>query len=217
MFSKIWASCVLVSVLCLEVTAHAIVSPALGVQGTPVKADVQQPNNASPCGPNIKDIASAIDSATVVSADAHGSFHFTATSFNGGDDGSRQFTATVDESGTGKNFVPMTITENGDTKSAAAGSQPIVALLPKGTKCTGGKAGTGNICLVQLISKAGFGNCVAVSQSSADAGTPTATVNGGKSATTPAASHCHASAKMLLQLKVQMALLLMLVVLWHAH
>lgn len=82
MFSKIWTSCVLVSVLCLEVTAHAIVSPALGVQGTPKRADVQRPNNASPCGLNVKDIASAIDSATVVSADATGSVHLTALNFN---------------------------------------------------------------------------------------------------------------------------------------
>lgn len=83
MLSKIWASCVLVSALCLEVTAHAIVSPALGVKGTPARSDAQQPSKASPCGPDVNDIASAIDSATAVPADATGSFSVNATSFNG--------------------------------------------------------------------------------------------------------------------------------------
>lgn len=212
MFSKIWASCVLVSVLCLEVTAHAIVTPALGVDHAPaVRGDVQRPNNASPCGGKVTNIPAALDSATAVPADEKGSFTVTGQNFNNGVDGSLHFKAQVDATGTGKTFVPMTISKNGLVSPQGAGSTSLVASLPAGTKCTGGA--TKNTCLVKFVSDGGFGSCVAVSQSSGDAGTPpatanggnsaasgkgkggkksnsAATANGGKSATTPAASNC---------------------------
>lgn len=83
MFSKMWASGVLVSALCLQVTAHAIVTPALTVKGLPTRADVQQPNAANPCGADVTNISSVIDAATTVPAGASGSFRVNATSFNG--------------------------------------------------------------------------------------------------------------------------------------
>jgi hypothetical protein len=81
MFAKISASCLLLLALCLQVTAHAGVSPPLGVQGNLTRGEVQRPKGAKPCG-NV-DVASKIDSSTPVLADASGSFKVSATSFNG--------------------------------------------------------------------------------------------------------------------------------------
>jgi len=187
MFPKIWTSSVLVLALCLQVAAHAVVSPPLGVKGTPKRADAQQPSQGSPCGPDVKNITSAIDSSTTVLADATGSFQVNATSFNGGVDGSLMFTAQIDASGTGTKFVSMKITTNGNNSPPGAGSQMLVASLPAGTKCTGGATGT--LCLAQFISGGKFGNCVAVSQGIVDAGTPNSTDHG-SSATVKAAGHC---------------------------
>lgn len=166
MFSKIWTSAALVLALALQVTAHAAVSPALGVSGTPVRNDVKRPSANSPCGAGVN-IANTIDTSTAVAANAAGSFDAVAISFNGGGDGSRKVTAKVDATGKGTKFVAMDVTTNGDAAPKSAGSQPIVASLPAGTKCTGGK--TGNKCLVQFVTSAGFGNCAVVSQGAAAA------------------------------------------------
>jgi len=100
MFAKIWTSSLLVLALSLQVTAHAGVSPALGVQGNFIRADVQRPTGAKPCGK--VDITSKISSSTPVPADASGSFIVNATCFNGGHDGSLKFTAKADPTGTGE-------------------------------------------------------------------------------------------------------------------
>jgi len=161
MFAKIWVSSVLVLALCLQVTAHAGVAPALGVQGNLTRGDVQRPTAAKPCG-NVN-IASNIGSSTPIIADASGSFSVDATCFNGGHDGSLKFTAKVDPTGTGgnSNFVDMVITTNGNDAPPKAETLPITAQLPSGINCQGNK------CLVQFISGAGFGNCVVVEQSGA--------------------------------------------------
>jgi len=196
MFSKILASSVLVLALCHQVTSHAIVTPSLGVVGTAVRADVQRPSSARPCGAAVTDISTAIDSAMTVVVNANGSFSVNGTSFNGGTDGSLQFKAQVDSSGNGTNFVSMPINVNGNNSPPGAESTVIVASIPPGTKCTGGK--TGNLCLAQFISGAGFGNCVAVSQGTADAGTPvakgnsTAVVDAEKPADHKNSGGCHA-------------------------
>jgi len=184
MFSKIWASGVLISALCLQVAAHAIVTPALGVKGIPSRADVQRPNAANPCGAGVTNISSAINTATTVPAGASGSFQLNATSFNGGTDGSLEFKGQVDPTGTGKHFVPMTITTNGNNSPPGAESQTIVATLPPGTKCTGGMSG--NLCLAQFVSGAKFGNCAVVSQTTADAGAPTTAAGNPKAVANPA-------------------------------
>lgn len=168
MFAKISASSLLVLALCLQVTAHAGVSPALGVQGSLTRGEVQRPTAAKPCG-NV-DIASKISSSTPVLADASGSFKVDATSFNAGRDGSLEFKAKVDPTGTGEasDFVDMDITTNGDEAPPKAETVPITAQLPSGTKCQNNK------CLVQFISGSGFGNCVVVEQSdAASTGGPT--------------------------------------------
>jgi len=133
MFSKIWTSAALVLALTLQVTAHAAVSPALGVSGTPVRNDVKRPSANSPCGAGVN-IANTIDTSTAVAASAAGSFNADAISFNGGGDGSRKVTAKVDATGKGTKFVAMSVTTNGDPAPKSAGSQPIVAALPAGTK-----------------------------------------------------------------------------------
>jgi len=161
MFSKVWTSAALLLALSLQANAHAIVSPALGVSGTPVRNDVKRPSAASPCGAGVN-VASALDSSTAVTASAAGVVDATGTNFNAGEDGSRQFTAKVDASGTGTKFVAMTVTTNGDKAPTNVGSQPLVASLPAGTKCTGGASK--DKCLVQFVSASGFGNCVAVTQ-----------------------------------------------------
>ncbi|PPQ84906.1 hypothetical protein CVT25_004574 [Psilocybe cyanescens] len=161
MFSKVWTSAALVLALALQVSAHAAISPALGVKGTPVRNNVKRPNNANPCGSGVN-IASTLDSSTAVTANAAGTINAVAINFNGGADGSRKVTAKVDATGTGKNFVTMTVNTNGDAAPTNVGQQNIVATLPAGTKCTGGAAK--NKCLVQFVTTAGFGNCVAVTQ-----------------------------------------------------
>ncbi|KAF8155571.1 hypothetical protein B0H34DRAFT_675744 [Crassisporium funariophilum] len=166
MFSKIWSTSALVLALCLQAHAHAAVSPVLGVSGTPVRGNVERPSTANPCGSGVN-IASELDSSTAVAASAAGVVNAVAINFNGGADGSRKVTAKVDATGKGTNFVAMTVTTNGDAAPASVGSQPIVASLPAGTKCTGGA--NGNLCLVQFTTSAGFGNCVAVSQGAAAA------------------------------------------------
>jgi hypothetical protein len=168
----------------------------MGVPARPaVRSDVTKPNKENPCGATVgTNIADALNSVTPVTVNGDGSFTLNATSFNGQDDGSRFFTAKIDPTGTGKSFTDVPITTNGNPAPETAGSQSLKASLPAGTKCTGGK--NGKQCLLQLVTKAGFGNCVALTTAATTAaggaGTPTNIIDGGKSATTPAASHCSA-------------------------
>jgi len=195
MFAKIWASSLLVLALCLQVTAHATVSPLLGVPGAATRSDVRNPTVANPCGAGVN-IVSGFSSSTAATADASGSVQLNATCYNGGTDGSLLFKAQVDPTGTGEHFVPMDITTNGPNSPPRAESVPITIRLPSGISCTGG---SGNQCLAQFISGAGFGNCVVISQSAA-AGTgnppstavagdlvPSTTTTGGNPATSTAA------------------------------
>ncbi|KAJ6580051.1 hypothetical protein DFH09DRAFT_806433, partial [Mycena vulgaris] len=149
------------------------VTPALGVTGAFVKSDVQRVVAGADCGAT--DVASTIDSSTAVPADpTTGSFSVVGTSFDPGADGSTSVTAVVDPTGTGKAFPgTVDVTTNGNAipnnqvQTASASTQPIVAALPAGTKCTGGAAG--NLCLVAFKTTAGFQNCVVVSQGAATA------------------------------------------------
>ncbi|KAK0384136.1 hypothetical protein NLU13_8225 [Sarocladium strictum] len=143
-----------------QVSAHAAIDPALGVQGNAVRNDVQRPSNNSPCG-NVN-IASAIDTSKAVTADASGAFTVDIQNFNGGRDGSRQVTMKVNADGKGANFVNAQVTVNGDAAPSGVGTQKITASLPAGTKCTGGASG--NKCLASFTTLGGFGNCVVVQQ-----------------------------------------------------
>lgn len=80
MFSKVFIALALAFGLALNVQAHALIAPAIGVTGTGVRSDVKRPTNARPCG-NVN-IANSLASSTAVSANADGSFSMTITNFN---------------------------------------------------------------------------------------------------------------------------------------
>ena len=61
--------------------AHAAISPALGVKGTPKRSDAKRPTKGNPCGAGVN-IASALDASTVVPAATNGEVKVTAINFN---------------------------------------------------------------------------------------------------------------------------------------
>lgn len=64
----------------VQVAAHAAIAPALGVQGTPARSNVQRPSTNKPCG---NQALSAMDTSQAVIADASGNFQVSITNFNG--------------------------------------------------------------------------------------------------------------------------------------
>jgi hypothetical protein len=80
MFSKSFIAFVFLLTLTSSVNAHAIISPALGIQGKPMRNDVQRPSNGNPCG-NV-DIAEHINTSTAVVADENGTFSPSITNFD---------------------------------------------------------------------------------------------------------------------------------------
>jgi len=167
MFSKSFIAPLFFLALTSSVNAHAAVTPALGVKGTPKRSDVQRPSNANPCGKI--NIAQTLDSSTAIPANVNGTFSPTVINFNGGADGSRSIkTVQVDASGNGTNFVPAKMIVNGDPAPKNDSTQQLVVQLPGGIKCTGGKSN--DLCLASFTTTAGFGNCVVVSQGAGAAG-----------------------------------------------
>ncbi|KAI0002115.1 hypothetical protein BJV74DRAFT_722801, partial [Russula compacta] len=163
MFSKSFIAPIFLLALTSSVNAHAAVTPALGVQGTPQRSDVQRPSADKPCG-NVN-IAQNLDSSTAVPASANGTFSPSILDFNPGADGSRSVkTVQVDASGTGKDFVAANMVVNGDPNPTSDATQQLTVQLPANTKCTGGTSK--NLCLASFTTTAGFGNCVVVSQGS---------------------------------------------------
>jgi len=195
MLFKFFSASALAFGLALQVQGHAIISPALGVSGTPTRNDVQRPSNNQQCG-NVN-IAQTIGSTTPIAANADGSFTATVTNFNTGQDGSRQVTAQVDSTATGKTFVAAQVTKNGDLAPTNVGSQQVTVQLPANTKCTGGSGK--NECLVSFTTAGGFGNCVVVQQGAAAGGNAAAAggaaaAAGGAAAAAAAAGGAAASA-----------------------
>ncbi|KAG6901986.1 hypothetical protein C0995_005945 [Termitomyces sp. Mi166 len=162
MFSRILTVAAVALMFSAQVKAHAAIAPVLGVSGDPVRADVRRPTILRPCG-NVN-IAENLDTTTPVAAQADGSFIVTVTNFNPGVDGSRSVSLAVDAAGTGKraNFVKGDVTTNGVAAPQTLGSDQVTAVLPPGTKCTGGASG--NLCLASFKTISGFGNCVVVKQ-----------------------------------------------------
>ena len=78
--SKLYFVAALVLGASIQAHAHAIISPALGVTGTPVRNDVQRPSKAAECG-NVN-IATDLNTVTPIVAKADGSFAATITNFN---------------------------------------------------------------------------------------------------------------------------------------
>jgi hypothetical protein len=81
MFSKSYIAAFFFLAFAAAVNAHAAVSPALGVSGTPVRRDVRRPNNIRPCGAGVN-IAKKLDTSTAIPANANGSFTPTIINFN---------------------------------------------------------------------------------------------------------------------------------------
>ena len=155
-FSK---SLIVVAALAAQVLGHAVVQPVMGVSGQAVRSNTQRPSNAKPCG---NTAISKMASSSTISMTGN-TFTATATNFNAARDGSMQFTAQVDATGTGKSFKAATITKNGPLAPKKVGETAQLSVsLPAGTKCTGGA--TGDMCLVSFKSASGFGNCVVVKQ-----------------------------------------------------
>ncbi|KAG8708276.1 hypothetical protein FRC09_001338 [Ceratobasidium sp. 395] len=158
-------SLIVVAALAAHVLGHAMVSPALGVAGTPKRSDTQRPSTAKPCG-NIA--LSKIDSSKAITMTGN-TFTADATNFNANKDGSLQFTAQVDSTGTGKGLKAATITKNGPGAPPKVGTKATLDVtMPAGMKCTAGK--TQDLCLVSFKSASGFGNCVVVKQAGAGNG-----------------------------------------------
>ncbi|EJC99806.1 uncharacterized protein FOMMEDRAFT_136416 [Fomitiporia mediterranea MF3/22] len=150
-----------------QVLGHAVITPAIGISGVPVRADAKRTSDAAPCGTGV-DVTSAIPGSDAVSANGD-AFTVTVTNFNGGQDGSTEITETlIDPSGTGASFTggSATITQNGVLAPASTGSVQVSGTLPSGTACTGGNDGAS--CLVSFTTAGGFGNCVLISQAGAD-------------------------------------------------
>lgn len=61
--------------------AHAIITPALGVNGTGTRGDVQRPTNASMCGS--VNITATLPTSGTVPLQADGTFSVNITNFNG--------------------------------------------------------------------------------------------------------------------------------------
>ncbi|KAJ3485595.1 hypothetical protein NLI96_g4853 [Meripilus lineatus] len=163
MFSKVLVAVAFVLGLTVQANAHAVIIPVLGVAGTAVRADVQRPTTAAPCGTT--NIAANLNNSTSVAVGASGVFSVTVQNFNGGQDGSRQVTANVDTTAVGKTFVAATVTQNGDLAPTNVGTQVVTVQLPSGIKCTGGTSK--NLCLMSFKTAGNFGNCVVVKQTAA--------------------------------------------------
>ncbi|KAJ1302346.1 hypothetical protein OPQ81_001161 [Rhizoctonia solani] len=158
-FSK---SLIVVAALAAQVLGHAVVEPVMGVNGKPVRANTQRPSNAKPCG---NTALSTINSSQTIAMTGT-TFTAEATNFNANKDGSMQFTASVDASGSGKSFKAATITKNGPNAPPKVGQTAQISVsLPAGTVCSGGNSK--DLCLVSFKSASGFGNCVVVKQAGA--------------------------------------------------
>ncbi|KAE9389392.1 hypothetical protein BT96DRAFT_1003291 [Gymnopus androsaceus JB14] len=164
MFSKVFATVSLLFAVSAQINAHAIMTPALGVNGTAVRNDVQRPSSSQPC-------------------DANGTFVTNATDFNAyvcfdwiwqrltrcavvAQMDRDPLAAKVDPTGAGKNFSTV-VTVSQERRMLTLLRSAVIRLslpLPAGTECSGGSAR--NLCLVQFISSAGFGNCVVVQAAS---------------------------------------------------
>ncbi|KAI1784549.1 hypothetical protein LXA43DRAFT_1066673 [Ganoderma leucocontextum] len=171
-FKSFIAAAIVFLSVSLEASAHAAISPVLGVSGTPVRSDVQRPTNARPCGRT--NVADTFETSDTITMDADNTFNATITNFNKGVDGSREIvSALVDVTGTGEQFdQTATVQENGTRNPKDLGSEQLTIALPQA--CSGGQ--DENKCLVSLKTAGGFGNCVVVQNAAANVTTSTSAV-----------------------------------------
>lgn len=179
MLSKSFTFIALSLSLLAKVNGHAVVSPALGVAGAPVRNDAQR-TALRPCGR--MNVAQNLDSSETITPAADGSITMTINNFNPGLDGSRSIRkAKLDTTGTGNFDTDVTVTKNGTPRAPTkTGNEQITVQMPAGVKCTGGA--TGDLCVMSFTTLSGFGNCVVVKQGAAT-GTGTATDTTGTAGT----------------------------------
>ncbi|TFY73194.1 hypothetical protein EWM64_g10818 [Hericium alpestre] len=80
LFNKSLFASVLVVALSSQAYAHAVISPAIQVTGTPVRKNAVKPSTNAPCGKNV-DIAASASTAQTVAANGD-SFSVTVQNFN---------------------------------------------------------------------------------------------------------------------------------------
>jgi len=113
-------------------------------------------------------------------------------------DGAGPYKCMIDASGTGANWVPMTVTQNlpgndrGRNRDTQLQDQPLTVQVDAAQTCTGTVAGQSNVCMVrcQNPARAGpFGGCVPVQMAGAAAAAPAAgAATGAAGAAAPVAS-----------------------------
>ena len=79
MLSKSFATSIFLLALTSSVNANGIITPALGVSGSPGSSDVQHPSDTAPCG--TIPIAQNLDTSTAIQADGNGKFTPSITNF----------------------------------------------------------------------------------------------------------------------------------------
>ena len=79
MFSRAAGLIVCGLAIASQVHAHAVVSPAMGVAGEPVRKDAQR-TGRNPCGR--MDVAQNLDSSQTITPNADGSITMTINNFN---------------------------------------------------------------------------------------------------------------------------------------
>ncbi|KAH9941824.1 uncharacterized protein BXZ73DRAFT_75004 [Epithele typhae] len=172
-FSKIFiAAAALVLASALQVQAHTVIQPMLGLGRDAVRNDAFEPADNQLCG-NV-DIASTFDSSPTIAVKSDHTFQATIRNFNSGVDGSRQIVeAKFDPTGTGNSFQDMKILINGQrSPSDESGSEQVFFQLLG--DCKGGA--NGKKCLVALKAAGGFGNCIVVEQRKGRSGRSVAAV-----------------------------------------
>jgi Egh16-like virulence factor len=128
--------------------------------------DAIRVSSQDPCGPNV-DIASlSSDSAVPLGSD--GTLSMSVFQING--DGAGPFSVLLDSSASGKQFdtnvdVTTQVPGNNGISNAASEAFPLVVKVPTNVACKGGS--TGNLCLVQVKNRSGFGGCGLIQQGAA--------------------------------------------------
>jgi hypothetical protein len=163
----------LISLAATLVAGHASLvtvgdKPALGVKKTTglSPANAIRVSSQNPCGPNVKLASLSAADATALNAD--GTLSMSVFQING--DGAGPFNVAIDASGTGKSFnTPADVTtqvpgKNG-VSNAANKAFPLDIKVPAGVACSGGTSG--NLCLVQVKNRSGFGGCGVIQQGAA--------------------------------------------------
>jgi len=161
----------------MQAHAHAAFFAALGVDGTPVRGDVQRPSESSPCGTISLD---KIDSSTPIPVDSSGVLNPNVINFNGGTDGSRAIgSMLISQAGTA-NFTTLdlsTVTKNGVENPTDETTEQLTITLPSNITCTGGQGN--DSCIISIANVDGFGNCIVAQQSGGSGGAGAAGADAG--------------------------------------